>query len=42
MAGAGNVCRHNYEDVAAKLALDTVQVAFPPLWEANPIESLAV
>jgi uncharacterized protein with HEPN domain len=32
MAGAGNVYRHNYEDVAAKLVWDTVQSALPPLW----------
>jgi len=31
MAGAGNVYRHNYEDVAAKLVWDTVQLALPPL-----------
>jgi uncharacterized protein with HEPN domain len=31
MAGAGNVYRHDYEDVAAKLIWDTVQVALPPL-----------
>jgi uncharacterized protein with HEPN domain len=31
MAGAGNVYRHDYEDVAAKLVWDTVQVALPPL-----------
>jgi uncharacterized protein with HEPN domain len=30
-AGAGNVYRHNYEDVVAKLVWDTVQVALPPL-----------
>jgi len=28
MAGAGNVYRHDYEDVAAKLVWDTVQLAF--------------
>ena len=33
MAGAGNVYRHDYEDVAAKLVWDTVQVALPPLRE---------
>jgi len=27
MAGAGNVYRHDYEDVAAKLVWDTVQLA---------------
>jgi uncharacterized protein with HEPN domain len=31
MAGAGNVYRHDYEDVAAKLVWDTVQIALPPL-----------
>ena len=31
IAGAGNVYRHDYEDVAAKLVWDTVQVALPPL-----------
>jgi uncharacterized protein with HEPN domain len=31
MAGAGNVYRHDYEDVAAKLIWDTVQLALPPL-----------
>jgi uncharacterized protein with HEPN domain len=31
MAGAGNVYRHDYEDVAAKLVWDTVQLALPAL-----------
>src|SRR5438270_7941169 len=31
MAGAGNVYRHDYEDVAAKVVWDTVQFALPPL-----------
>jgi uncharacterized protein with HEPN domain len=31
MAGAGNIYRHDYEDVAAKLVWDTVQLALPPL-----------
>jgi len=31
MAGAGNVYRHEYEDVAAKLVWDTVQLALSPL-----------
>ena len=31
MAAAGNVYRHEYEDVAAKLVWDTVQLALPPL-----------
>jgi uncharacterized protein with HEPN domain len=33
MAGAGNVYRHDYEDVAAKVVWDTVQLALPPLRE---------
>ncbi len=33
MAGAGNVYRHDYEDVVAKLVWDTVQLALPPLRE---------
>jgi uncharacterized protein with HEPN domain len=31
MAGAGNVYRHDYEDVAANYVWDTVQIALPPL-----------
>lgn len=31
MAAAGNVYRHDYENVAAKLVWDTVQLALPPL-----------
>jgi uncharacterized protein with HEPN domain len=31
IAGAGNVYRHEYEDVAAKLVWDTVQLDLPPL-----------
>jgi uncharacterized protein with HEPN domain len=31
MAGAGNIYRHDYEDVAAQLVWDTVQRALPPL-----------
>jgi uncharacterized protein with HEPN domain len=31
MAGAGNIYRHDYEEVAAKLVWDTVQLALPPL-----------
>ncbi len=34
MAAAGNVYRHDYEDVAAKLVWDTVQVALPALQAA--------
>lgn len=31
MAAAGNVYRHNYEDVAAHLVWETVQQALPTL-----------
>ncbi len=31
MAAAGNVYRHDYEDVAARLVWETVQRALPPL-----------
>lgn len=31
MADAGNVFRHDYEDVAAQLVWDTVQKSLPPL-----------
>jgi uncharacterized protein with HEPN domain len=31
MAGAGNIYRHDYEDVAAIRVWDTVQIAPPPL-----------
>jgi uncharacterized protein with HEPN domain len=31
MAGAGNIYRHDYEDVAAQRVWDTVQLALPPL-----------
>jgi len=31
IAGAGNVYRHDYEDVAAKMVWDTLQLALPPL-----------
>src|SRR5712691_5721178 len=31
MAAAGNVYRHDYEDVAAQYVWDTVQLALPPL-----------
>jgi uncharacterized protein with HEPN domain len=34
IAGAGNVYRHDYEDVAAKMIWDTVQLALPPLHAA--------
>ena len=31
VAGAGNVYRHEYEDVAARVVWDTVQMALQPL-----------
>jgi uncharacterized protein with HEPN domain len=31
MAGAGNIYRHDYEDVAARCVWDTVQLALPDL-----------
>jgi uncharacterized protein with HEPN domain len=31
MAGAGNVYRHDYEDVSVQRLWDTVQLALPPL-----------
>jgi uncharacterized protein with HEPN domain len=31
MAGAGNIYRHDYEDVAAPRVWDTVRIALPPL-----------
>lgn len=31
MVGAGNVYRHDYEEVAARFVWDTVQLALPPL-----------
>jgi uncharacterized protein with HEPN domain len=31
MAGAGNIYRHDYEDVAAELVWETAQRALPPL-----------
>jgi uncharacterized protein with HEPN domain len=34
MAGAGNVYRHDYEDVAAEFVWETVQRALPPLTAA--------
>jgi len=33
MAGAGNVYRHGYQDVAARRIWDTVQFSLPPLRE---------
>ena len=38
MAGAGNVYRHDYEDVAAQFVWDTVQCALPSLREVVEIE----
>jgi uncharacterized protein with HEPN domain len=38
MAGAGNVYRHDYEDVAAQFVWDTVQRALPSLREVVEIE----
>jgi uncharacterized protein with HEPN domain len=38
MAGAGNVYRHDYEDVAAQFVWDTVQRALPSLPEVVEIE----
>lgn len=37
---AGNVYRHDYDDVAAKLVWDTVQSALPPLAEMSLRENL--
>jgi uncharacterized protein with HEPN domain len=31
MAGAGNIYRHDYEDVAPQYVWDTVHLALPPL-----------
>ena len=31
MAGAGNIYRHDYEDVAEQHVWDTVQIDLPPL-----------
>jgi hypothetical protein len=31
MAGAGNIYRHDYEDVAARHVRDAVQIDLPPL-----------
>jgi len=38
MAGAGNIYRHDYEDVAAKLVWDTVKLALPPLRDVVALE----
>jgi uncharacterized protein with HEPN domain len=38
MAGAGNIYRHDYEDVAAKRVWDTIQAALPSLRSVMEIE----
>lgn len=38
IAGAGNVYRHDYEDVAARMVWDTVQLALPPLQAVVALE----
>ncbi len=38
MAGAGNVYRHDYEDVAAQFVWDTVRRALPSLREVVEVE----
>ena len=38
MAGAGNVYRHDYEDVAAESVWETVQRALPPLRAVIEVE----
>ena len=38
MAGAGNVYRHDYEDVAAQYVWETVQLALPPLRAVIEVE----
>jgi uncharacterized protein with HEPN domain len=38
MAGAGNVYRHDYEDVAAEFVWETVERALPPLRAAIETE----
>jgi uncharacterized protein with HEPN domain len=38
MAGAGNVYRHDYEDVAAQFVWDTMQRALQPLREVVEME----
>ncbi len=42
MAAAGNVYRHDYEDVAAKLVWDTVQLALPQLRDVVARELAAI
>jgi uncharacterized protein with HEPN domain len=38
MAAAGNVYRHDYEDVAAQLVWETLQQSLPPLRAVNEQE----
>ena len=38
MAGAGNIYRHDYEDVAAQLVWDTLERALPALREVVQFE----
>ena len=38
MAGAGNIYRHDYEDVAAQHVWDTVQIDLPPLRSVIDLE----
>ena len=38
MAGAGNIYRHDYQDVAAPRVWETVQLALPPLRAAIALE----
>ena len=42
MAAAGNIYRHDYEDVAASLVWDTVQLALPPLRDVVTRETAAL
>jgi uncharacterized protein with HEPN domain len=38
IAAAGNIYRHEYEDVAARIVWDTVQIALPPLRDVVVLE----
>lgn len=42
MAGAGNVYRHDYEDIVAQQVWNTVQVDLPPLREVVGRELVAL
>ena len=42
MAAAGNIYRHDYEGIAAKLVSDTVQLALPPLQDVVAREIAAL